>query len=76
MLVADAFAAITSGRPYRPARSPAEARDELLAGAGTQFDPACVAALLALLDGASSSTLLEATRPAIVHGAGAPANYT
>jgi diguanylate cyclase (GGDEF)-like protein len=50
MLVADAFDAITSPRPYRPARSVEEARRELLDGAGSQFDPACVRAMLKLLD--------------------------
>jgi len=52
MLVADAFDAMTNDRPYRPARSVAQAREELLAGAGTQFDPACVEAMLALLEDA------------------------
>ena len=50
MLVADAFDAITSARPYREARSVEHARRELSEGAGTQFDPACVAALLELLE--------------------------
>jgi two-component system cell cycle response regulator len=40
--VADAFAAMTAGRPYRPARSPGEALAELHRAAGTQFDPAVV----------------------------------
>jgi diguanylate cyclase (GGDEF)-like protein len=40
--VADAFAAMTAGRPYRPARSAEEALEELQRGAGTQFDPAVV----------------------------------
>jgi diguanylate cyclase (GGDEF)-like protein len=45
ILVADAFEAITSDRPYRPGRSEAEALAELDRCAGTQFDPECVAAL-------------------------------
>jgi diguanylate cyclase (GGDEF)-like protein len=49
MLVADAFDAITSDRPYRSGRSYEEAIGELRAGAGTQFDPACVDALVELL---------------------------
>lgn len=40
--VADAYDAMTTARPYRPARSPAEALAELIAGAGSQFDPAMV----------------------------------
>jgi diguanylate cyclase (GGDEF)-like protein len=46
MLVADAFDAITSNRPYRPAGSIEFACEELRSGAGTQFDPVCVEALL------------------------------
>ena len=49
LLVADAFDAITSTRPYRTALTVAEACAELQAHAGTQFDPACVDALLAHL---------------------------
>ena len=43
--VADAFDAITSARAYRPARSAAEALDELWRFAGTQFDAEVVQAL-------------------------------
>jgi diguanylate cyclase (GGDEF)-like protein len=52
MLVADAFDAITSNRPYRQAASIEAACRELRGGAGTQFDPDCVAAMLNLLDAA------------------------
>ena len=44
--VADAFDAITSGRPYRPARAYLEAREEIIACMGTQFDPRIVKAFL------------------------------
>lgn len=37
--IADAFAAITTARPYQPARSVCVALQELERGAGTQFDP-------------------------------------
>ncbi|MBI3049470.1 MAG: HD-GYP domain-containing protein [Acidobacteria bacterium] len=47
--VADAFDAITSARAYRPARGAAEALAELRRHAGTQFDPASVDALAAVL---------------------------
>ena len=40
--VADALDALTTDRPYRPASSFARARDVVLDGAGTQFDPAVV----------------------------------
>ncbi|WP_029214839.1 bifunctional diguanylate cyclase/phosphohydrolase [Kallotenue papyrolyticum] len=43
--VADAYAAMTSERPYRRARQPHEALRELQRCAGTQFDPAVVAAM-------------------------------
>jgi diguanylate cyclase (GGDEF)-like protein len=42
--VADAYTAITGGRPYRPARSADEALEELRRAAGTQFDPTVVEA--------------------------------
>ena len=48
--VADAYAAITAGRPYRAARAPEQALDELRRGAGSQFDPAVVEAWCAAYD--------------------------
>jgi len=48
--VADAFEAMTSERLYRPALSYEAAMAELKAGKGTQFDPAVVDALLAVLE--------------------------
>jgi putative two-component system response regulator len=44
--VADAFDAMTSDRPYRPAMSVAEAVEEIKRCAGTQFDPVIVGAFL------------------------------
>src|SRR5262249_58792153 len=46
--VADAFDAMTSDRPYRKAMPLNHAFAELLAKAGTHFDPACVQAFLAV----------------------------
>jgi hypothetical protein len=43
-----AVGALTSDRSYRPALGHAEALARLQADAGTQFDPACVAAFAAL----------------------------
>jgi diguanylate cyclase (GGDEF)-like protein len=49
--VCDAYEAMTTGRPYRDAMSDAEARAQLEAGAGSQFDARVVTALLGVLDG-------------------------
>ena len=51
ILACDAYAAMTTERPYRPSRGHAEAVAELRARAGTQFDPTVVVALLDLLGG-------------------------
>ncbi|MBV8395701.1 MAG: HD-GYP domain-containing protein [Actinobacteria bacterium] len=45
VLVADAWDALTSDRPYRRARDSAAALDELLVHSGTQFCPQVVAAM-------------------------------
>jgi putative nucleotidyltransferase with HDIG domain len=45
VLVADAFDALTTDRPYRRARRPRAAIEEIAAHAGTQFCPGVVAAL-------------------------------
>jgi diguanylate cyclase (GGDEF)-like protein/PAS domain S-box-containing protein len=44
MAVADAFSAMTTDRPYRKAMASQAALDILQEGAGTQWDPECVAA--------------------------------
>jgi HD-GYP domain-containing protein (c-di-GMP phosphodiesterase class II) len=49
ILPCDAYVAMTVERPYRAAMVPQEARAELRAGAGRQFDPDVVDALLDLL---------------------------
>ena len=46
LAVADAFDAMTSDRPYRPAMSNTKAIDEIKHCAGNQFDPDVVTALL------------------------------
>ena len=48
--VADSYAALTDDRPYRPALSAEAARQELIKGAGIEFDPAVVSMLLSLKD--------------------------
>jgi diguanylate cyclase (GGDEF)-like protein/putative nucleotidyltransferase with HDIG domain len=49
ILVADAFEAMTSDRPYSPGIAVDDALDELRACAGTQFDPDVVEALVSLV---------------------------
>lgn len=56
--VADAFDAMTSGRPYRPVRTLESAVAELERHAGTQFDPRCLEAFLGAL-ARGEITLLE-----------------
>jgi putative nucleotidyltransferase with HDIG domain len=46
--LADTLDAITSDRPYRPARSVQAARDEILAWSGRQFDPTVVNVFLSI----------------------------
>lgn len=48
--VCDAWAAMRADRPYRTALSADEARAELLAGSGTQFDSGVVGAFLGLAE--------------------------
>jgi two-component system cell cycle response regulator len=51
--VADAFEAMTGGRPYRAQITDEQALAELSERSGTQFDPACVEALAAVVRGRS-----------------------
>jgi putative two-component system response regulator len=55
--VADAFRAMLEDRPYRHARTHDDAVDEVLRSAGTQFDPACVGALLRVAGTAPSRSI-------------------
>jgi putative nucleotidyltransferase with HDIG domain len=61
--VCDAYRAMTEDRPYRAALSSVEARRELEEGAGTQFDPECVEALIASLERRDSAATVVALRP-------------
>jgi HD-GYP domain-containing protein (c-di-GMP phosphodiesterase class II) len=49
LAVADAYEAMIADRPYRAGMSREAAQEELRANAGTQFDPAVVAAFLRTL---------------------------
>src|SRR5256886_46859 len=46
--VADSYAALTDARPYRPALSEAEARQQIIERAAIEFDPAVVSVFLSL----------------------------
>ncbi len=50
LTVSDSYSAMITDRPYRKALTPEEARAELIACKGTQFDPVCVDAFLEALD--------------------------
>lgn len=50
LAVADAYDAMTSDRPYRPALTREAAVDEVRRCAGTQFDPEVVAAFVAVVE--------------------------
>jgi HD-GYP domain-containing protein (c-di-GMP phosphodiesterase class II) len=50
VLVCDAFHAMITDRPYRKSIGMAEARNEMIRHAGTQFDPDVVEALLTIID--------------------------
>jgi HD-GYP domain-containing protein (c-di-GMP phosphodiesterase class II) len=66
LAVADTFDALTSARPYRQARTTAFALEVLREGAGTQWDPAAVEALLALM---GSAAVADGPVPALVESA-------
>jgi HD-GYP domain-containing protein (c-di-GMP phosphodiesterase class II) len=55
ILACDAYHAMTSNRPYREAMEHREAMSELIANAGTQFDPNVVEALVGYLYGRRQS---------------------
>ncbi|MDD2929223.1 MAG: HD domain-containing protein, partial [Sideroxydans sp.] len=49
--VADVVESMATHRPYRPALGISAAREEIVAGRGTKFDPQVVDACLQVLDG-------------------------
>ncbi len=48
--IADAYDAMTSRRSYRPALSQKNARNEIMRGCGSQFDPEFAAIMLSMID--------------------------
>jgi diguanylate cyclase (GGDEF)-like protein len=61
ILACDAYHAMTTDRPYRKAMTHAQAVDELLDGAGAQFDPDVTEALIGYLYGARQAGVTTAT---------------
>jgi diguanylate cyclase (GGDEF)-like protein len=61
--VCDAWAAMVADRPYQPARTPAQARSELVRCRGHQFDPDVVDAFLRLHDAGRLGSLAGAPTP-------------
>jgi HD-GYP domain-containing protein (c-di-GMP phosphodiesterase class II) len=59
MAVVDAYSAMVHDRPHRPARSVDQAVGELIAGAGTQFDPEIADALVEELAAAGNGVTPE-----------------
>lgn len=57
--IADGFDAMTTDRPYRPARTFQGAYQEVLRCAGSQYDPAVVAAFKTLCEAGRISTVLQ-----------------
>jgi HD-GYP domain-containing protein (c-di-GMP phosphodiesterase class II) len=63
VFVCDAYNAMTTDRPYRAAMEPTAAVKELIANAGTQFDPMVVAALVRVIEqGAPAITTADGIR--------------
>jgi diguanylate cyclase (GGDEF)-like protein len=60
ILAADAYHAMTSDRPYRAAMGHAEAVEELVTNAGTQFDPRVVEVLVGQLYGLRQAGMVAA----------------
>jgi HD-GYP domain-containing protein (c-di-GMP phosphodiesterase class II) len=68
--VADAYAALTDRRPFRPARTEEEARRHLAEWAGLEFDPRVTQAFLSLesIPELRSYAATEVTSPAAANG--------
>ncbi len=62
LMVSDAYSAMRLKRPYRSALSKAEATRQLREGAGTQFDPRMINALLEILEKEGQDCVGEAPK--------------
>src|SRR5574340_1380622 len=70
LTVADVFDVLTSQRPYKAAMSLDAARERLLQGASTSFDPMIVRAFLNLLDSGSQFLIPQRVQPFLAGGKG------
>lgn len=59
LTIADVYDVLTSQRPYKAPLTISEARERLLAGSGTNFDPAILQAFVQLLEIAPDFTLAQ-----------------
>ncbi len=73
LTVADVFDVLTSDRPYKSAFDVSTARQRIVAGSGTHFDPLVVEALLKLLDSTPEFVLAARVSPLPVRMAAHPA---
>ncbi len=64
LAITDAYAAMTTNRPYREALTPQEAIAELRANAGTHFDPDLVATFVRCLEGSEADGWSDRLEPA------------
>jgi hypothetical protein len=64
LIVADAYDAMTTDRPYRPALGRDEALGQIEAGSGTQFHPSVAKAFVALERGGDPASVLTAAEHA------------
>jgi HD-GYP domain-containing protein (c-di-GMP phosphodiesterase class II) len=72
IVVADAFDAMTSDRPYRPGLSEEEALEEMERNIGRQFHPAVTKAFIALRRGQDPFSALSPEEQEELRGASAP----
>jgi HD-GYP domain-containing protein (c-di-GMP phosphodiesterase class II) len=63
--VADSYAALTDARPYRPALSEAEARQQIIERAAVEFDPSVVSVFLTLPDMEELRSFARPAEPAV-----------
>lgn len=63
--VADSYAALTDARPYRPALSESEARQQLIERAAIEFDPAVISVFLSLPDMEELRSFARPVEPAV-----------